>query len=111
MKPDTFTRLTLAAIALLLTVIALRPLASPAPAYAQPEASHELYIEPGTTLLRAPDSSQQVMGKVVIDVSTGKVWGFPTLTEKPYPVDTVHPLPPVSHPFYLGQLDFSAIKE
>ena len=111
MKLDAFTRTMLIAIALLLAVIALRPLASPSPAYAQAEASRELYIEPGTTLLRAPDSSTQVMGKVVIDLGTGKVWGFPTLTDKPYPVDTIHTAPPVSHPIYLGRLNFSEMTD
>jgi hypothetical protein len=109
MKPDVLDRIMLIAVALLLSVIALHPLASPAPAYAEAEASRELYIEPGTTLLRAPDSSTQVMGKVVIDLGTGKVWGFPTLTDKPYPVDTIHTVPPVSHPIYLGRLNFSEI--
>ncbi len=111
MKADKFTRIMLAAIAALLAIIALQPLANPPAAHAQGGSSRELYIEPGTTLLRAPDGSQQVMGKVVIDMNTGKVWGFPTLTEKPYPVDTVHTTPPVSHPMYLGQLDFTGISE
>ncbi len=111
MKSDVCTRITLIAVAALLATIALRPLASPSPAYARADSGHELYIEPGTTLLRAPDGSQQALGKVVIDMSTGKVWGFPTLTEKPYPVDTVHTTPPVSRPIYLGQFDFSAITD
>lgn len=111
MKTDKFTKSVLTLIALLLAIVAARPLAHPLPAYAQEEAGRELYIEPGTTLLRAPDSSQQVMGKVVIDLGTGKVWGFPTLSDRPYPVDTIHTSPPVSHPIYLGRLDFAALQE
>ncbi|HLK34948.1 MAG TPA: hypothetical protein VKT29_17755 [Terriglobales bacterium] len=109
MKLDFITKSLLTFIAVLLILNVLQSLASPPPVYAQ--HTKDLYIEPGTSMLRAPDGSQQIMGKVVIDRRTGKVWGFPTLTEKPYPVDTVRTVPPVSRPIYLGQFDFSAITE
>jgi hypothetical protein len=49
------------------------------------QLSRSLYIEPGVTMLRAPDGSRQVLGKVMIDLSTGNVWGLPTTVEQPYP--------------------------
>jgi hypothetical protein len=52
-------------------------------------------------MLRAPDGSRQVLGKVMIDLSTGKVWGFPTTVEQPYPVDVMKSQPPTSTPFLL----------
>ncbi len=77
---------------------------------AQAESSQkfDFYIEPGTTTLRAPDGSRQVMGKVVIDLKNGRVWGFPTLGSQPYPVDITKLEPPLSRPIYLGQYDFAA---
>ncbi|MGA7241398.1 MAG: hypothetical protein WBY44_37290 [Bryobacteraceae bacterium] len=93
-------------IAVLLAVIAFRPLASPVVASAESNYGH-LYIEPSTTMLRKPDGTQQVEGKVVIDMRNGNVWGFPTLSSAPYPVDTINSEPPVSTPMYLGKFDFS----
>ena len=34
-----------------------------------------------------PGASLQVLGKVVVDMKTGDVWGFPTLGADPYPID------------------------
>jgi hypothetical protein len=40
-------------------------------------------------MLREPDGSQQVEGKIVIDMTNGDVRGFPTLSGLglPYPAD------------------------
>jgi hypothetical protein len=103
---DTYSKCVLTLIAILLGVIALQPIARPRTVSAESNYSH-LYIEPRTTTLRKPDGTQQVEGKVVIDMRNGDVWGFPTLSSAPYPVDLVHPQPPVSAPMYLGQFDFS----
>jgi hypothetical protein len=73
---------------------------------AQGAEGYPFYIEPGTAMLRAPDGSRQVYGKVVIDLRNGKVWGFPTLTQDPYPVDQVNSGPPTSHPFLLAKFAF-----
>jgi len=62
-------------IAVLLGILALRPVATPAPVFAQPSPS-TLYVEPGVTVIRKPDGTSQVEGKVMIDLSTGDVWGF-----------------------------------
>jgi hypothetical protein len=56
-------------------------------------------------------TAQRRKGKVVVDLVTGKVWGFPTLSDNPYPVDTVHTILPVSHPIYLGRFDLSEITD
>jgi hypothetical protein len=108
-KPDLYTKCVLTVIAVLLAVIASRPIANPIAVSAESNYGH-LYIEPGTTTLRNPDRTQQIEGKVVIDMRNGNVWGFPTLSSTPYPIDTFHEEPPVSAPMYLGQFDFSKIK-
>ena len=76
---------------------------------AQVEPPH-LYIEPLTTTLRKPDGTGQMEGKVVIDLRNGDIWGFPTLTSAPYPVDTTNTKPPVSEPMYLGRFDFTKMQ-
>ena len=101
-----YTRIVLTVIAALLAVLAFRPLWTPPAARAQ-ESERDLYVEPGTTMLRQPDGSAQLRGKVVVDLATGDVWGFPTLADTPYPVDTTKTTPPVSHPMYLGRFAFS----
>ncbi len=107
MRPDPLLRALLILITLLLGVIALRPLATQK-AQADSPQRFDLYIEPGTSTLRSPDGSRQVIGKVVVDLRNGKVWGFPTLGSQPYPLDITKTEPPVSHPIYLGQYDFAA---
>jgi hypothetical protein len=97
------------AILLLLCLIALRP-AAYMPAVQAASEYPDLYIEPGTTMLRTPDGRGQVQGKVMIDRRTGDVWGFPTGTSAPYPVVTTSPEPPHSKPIYLGRFEFSAMK-
>jgi hypothetical protein len=102
MKPQTTTNLLLAAIALLLLALVLRPVYAPAPVHAQaPNA--DLYLEPGTYLLRAPDNSQQVYGKVAVDLTNGKVWGLPTNNTAPFPMDPVNNKPMTTRPFLLGR--------
>ena len=78
MKLDVAVKATLALIVLFLGVIALRPVIYPSPVAAQTAHDHNFYVEPGTTMLRKPDGTMQVYGKVFIDMNTGDVWGFPT---------------------------------
>jgi len=108
MNFDRFTKIVLTIIAVLLVIVASRPYLAPSPVLAQAPGA-QLYVEPGTTMVRAPDGSRQVVGKVVIDLRSGKVWGFPTLTDAPYPVNSIGTQPPVSQPIYLGQFDFAAM--
>lgn len=75
MKFDRSTKLLLLIIAVSLTALASRPYVHPAPVQAQ--SSGLFYVEPGVVMLRAPDGSQQVAGKVMIDMRNGNVWGFP----------------------------------
>lgn len=106
---DAYTKCVLTAIAVLLGVIALQPFTHPHTAFAATDYSY-LFVEPRTTTLRKPDGLQQVEGKVVIDMRNGDVWGFPTMSTTPYPVDTSKSEPPVSEPMYLGKFDFAAIR-
>src|SRR5690349_12905686 len=104
---DLYSRFILTAIALLLAILALRPMTHPQVAAAQSDYSY-LYIEPRTTTLRNPDGSQQLQGKVVVDLRNGNIWGFPTYSSLPYPTTNVmRAEPPVSSPMYLGKFDFS----
>jgi hypothetical protein len=98
--------LLLTLIAGALIAIAIRPYMAPDVALAQSPSPYPLYIEPGTQMLRAPDGSRQVYGRVVVDMRTGKIWGFPTFTSDTYPVDVMDPKPKTSHPFVLGKFAF-----
>lgn len=109
MKNLATTNVLLLVIAIALIAIAVKPLRQPHPAHAQAEttptlttASDPLYIEPGVVMLRSLDGNTQVFGKMVVDLNTGSIWGFPTLTGQPYPVDISSTKPPVSHPMFLG---------
>jgi hypothetical protein len=111
MRKDAVTNSLLLVIAVALVAIALRPYINPAPAQAQSVSAHAFYIEPGVQMLRAPDASAQVYGKVVVDMRTGKVWGFPTLSPDPYPSNVVDMKPPTSHPFVLGKFAFEDVEK
>jgi len=104
---DWFLKATFASIALFLGVIALRPLLQPNPVMAQTEQSRKFYVEPGTTMLRKPDGTSQLYGKVFIDMQSGDVWGFPTNSSDPYPQNPTSSTPPKSHPMYLGRFVLS----
>jgi hypothetical protein len=106
MSSSRITNALLAVLILLLGAHYFRTL----PVQAQTTGVYPVYIEPGTRMLRAPDGSTRVFGKVVVDLRGGGIWGFPTLADSPYPIDTTSPQPPVSKPIYLGQFDFAAMK-
>jgi hypothetical protein len=103
MKVNGQTNLLLLLIAMALCAIALRPFLKPATAGAAAGEPYPFYIEPGTAMLRAPDGSQQVYGKVMVDLRNGNIWGFPTLTPDPYPVNATDTKPQTSRPFLLGR--------
>ncbi len=77
---------------------------------AQSSEAYPFYIEPGVTTIRKPDGSAQMYGKVVIDMRNGDVWGFPTVSQTPYPLDPVQTKPPKSSPMYLGKFMFDQVK-
>ncbi len=108
MKNPATTNILLLFIALALIAIALKPLRQPQAAKAQSEISapFPVYIEPGTQMIRSPDGSQNVYGKMVVDLTTGRVWGFPTLNSAPYPIDISSAKPPVSRAIFLGTFAF-----
>ena len=109
MKTEIRTNFLLALIAIAIITIALRPYLAPEPVQAQSGDPYPLYIEPGTKMLRAPDGSRQVYGRVVVDMRTGKVWGFPTFAADAYPVNPSDSKPQTSHPFLLGRFAFEDI--
>jgi len=108
MRIDTYTKVVLTVIALLLAVIALRLGTNPAPVLAGVSAN-DLYIEPGVYMLRSPDGMRQQLGKVAVDLRTGIVWGFPTGSNDPYPVSTMASAPAVSTPYQLGRFDLKSL--
>jgi hypothetical protein len=109
MAKDSYTKVVLTLITFLLLGIILRPALHPDLVQAQTTPPH-LYVEPGVLLLRKPDGTAQLKGKMVIDLRSGEIWGFPTLSDVPYPVAPVETTPPVSKPMYLGKFDFSEIR-
>jgi hypothetical protein len=110
MKMDRSVKLLLLVIAVATSAIALRPYLAPVAVKAQDGTSpYPFYIEPGTYMLRAPDASKQVLGRVVIDMRDGSVWGFPTTTSDPYPSSPASSSPMTSHPFLLGRFAWSDV--
>ncbi len=95
--------LLLLVIALALVAIAVEPYIKPRPAQAQVMADYPLYFEPGVYLLRAPDGTSQIYGKVVVDLRSGKIFGFPTYGQQPYPIDITTTKPITSRPIVLGR--------
>jgi hypothetical protein len=109
MRRENLTVALLLIIAVALVAIAVQPLFTPRAAEAQSTAGYPFYIEPGSELLRAPDGTSQVYGKVVVDMRTGKIWGFPTLAPQSYPSNGLQNKPPTSRPFELGRFAFEDI--
>jgi hypothetical protein len=106
MKNDPMTKLLLSVIAIALVAIAIRPYMTPAPAQAQSGTAYPVYIEPGVQMLKTSDGRKQVYGRVVVDLRTGKIWGFPTITTDPYPFNALNSKPQTSRPFELGRFAF-----
>ena len=102
MRRENLTIILLVIIAIALVAIAVQPIFAPRPAQAQ-STVYPLYIEPGSELLRKPDGTTQVYGKVMVDMRTGKIWGFPTNAPQSYPSNNLQNKPPVSRPFELGK--------
>jgi hypothetical protein len=97
------SNILLLSIAVALLAIALRPLFIPLPARAESHPERRLFIEPGVHLLHTSDLSRNVYGRVVVDLRTGDVWGFPTPTGDLYPFQPTNGKLETSHPFLLGR--------
>ncbi|HZD31302.1 MAG TPA: hypothetical protein VE779_06550 [Candidatus Angelobacter sp.] len=106
MKLDWSVKLLLLAAVVLLGVIAFRPIAQPPSVLAQSGSPYPYFIEQGSVSLRKPDGNT-TWGKVVVDMRTGDVWGFPMKAQNtPYPVYGPGDISKVSHPMYLGRMAF-----
>jgi hypothetical protein len=106
MRKENLTVFLLLIIAIALAAIAVQPIFAPRAAEAQ-SSVYPFYIEPGSEMLRSPDGSRQVYGKVVVDMRTGKIWGFPTNAPQSYPASGLqNNKPPISRPFELGKFAF-----
>jgi hypothetical protein len=97
------TNILLLVIAIALLAIAIEPFITPRPAQAQVMADYPIYFEPGVYLLRAPDGTSQIYGKVAVDLRSGKIFGFPTYGQQPYPIDITTTKPITSKPIVLGR--------
>jgi hypothetical protein len=106
MRRENLTIALLSIIAVALVAIAVEPIFAPRPAEAQSGNPYPLYIEPGSEMLRTPDGTTQVYGKVMVDMRTGKIWGFPTNAPQSYPTNNLQNKPPISRPFELGKFAF-----
>lgn len=103
---DRLTKFLLTAIAVLLGVLIVRPVFQPVPVRAQASEAYPFFIEPGVTTIRKPDGTAQFFGRMVVDMRNGDIWGFPTGTQSPYPIDVAQTKPPTSRPVYLGKFLF-----
>jgi hypothetical protein len=110
MQTDRYIRAAWLLMAVSLGAIALRPYLAPAPVRAQSSETGAFYIEPGVHTIRLAEGAGEVSGKIVVDLRSGNVWGFPTALKLPYPV-TMRNETPVSHPVYLGKFDFAALEK
>ena len=109
MKMDRLVKVLLLVIAVATSAIALRPYIAPVAVKADTEAVYPFFVEPGTAMLRTPDGRRHEVGKVVVDMRNGNVWGFPTNTPDPYPFNPTSSSLITSHPFLLGKYALSDI--
>ena len=73
-------------------------------------APKQLWVEPGTVTIPTADGGSS-MGKIVVDMSTGDVYGFQTFGKAPYPGYRVSENQPLtSQPIYLGKYNFAAMR-
>jgi len=107
-RTDLYTKAVLTAIAVLLVIAVVQPFAK-TPVVRADSIQPEIYIEPGTSTLRDLQNGGQVQGRVVVNLRTGDIYGFPTFGTELYPIEPLNPDPPVSKPMYLGKFDFGAM--
>lgn len=106
---DTYSKIVFTAIAVALSILALRSQVRTVRAQSDSFTAN-VYVEPGTVAIRSTDGGTVGEGKMMIDLKTGDVWGFPTTSSaSPYPIDPNSTKPPLSKPIYLGRFDLSAM--
>ncbi|MEZ2345878.1 hypothetical protein [Terriglobus sp. RCC_193] len=103
MTANRTTNVLLGLIAASLMVLAARPYIAPATVHADANSWDPLYVEPSVYMLRVPKGGGQVLGKVVVNLRTGNVYGYPTTTSDPYPSTPLENKPQVSHAIPLGR--------
>jgi hypothetical protein len=111
MRKDALTKILLAVIAVALIAIAIRLYIAPTPAQAQSSSAYPFYIEPGVVMLHRAGVTENLYGRVVVDMRSGKIWGFPTGTIDTYPSNALDSKPITSHPLYLGAFAFDEIEK
>lgn len=99
---NRITQLLLGVIALALTCIASMLFLRTPAVRADTQSFDPFYVEPGVSLLRIPNGGQ-VLGKVMVNLRTGAIYGFPTGTTDPYPVSPVDNKQQVAHAIPLGR--------
>ena len=102
MKIDWFVKFLLLVIVILLGVIALRLYVAPPVVKAESLGTYfPLHIEPGNVNLTSPDGKYSGVGKLVIDLRNGNIWGFPALGTVPRSLSDFTPI--TSHPYLVGK--------
>jgi hypothetical protein len=107
---DLYSKSVLTVIALLLAMLVMRPSQVHADSNDSPAP---FYVEPGTSPIRNLNGGVPGDGKVVINMTNGEVWGFPTHgAGAPYPIDALNlnNKTPIAKPVYLGKFDFTEIR-
>ena len=102
-----YTQIVLTVIAIFLGILACRP-STPVLADSQ---SLNLWVEPGTTNIRDVKGGTLGDGKIMINMNTGDVWGFPMkIAGVPYPTEALTGPKPVTIPAHLGKFDLDVIR-
>ncbi|MFZ0960934.1 MAG: hypothetical protein WAO35_08510 [Terriglobia bacterium] len=105
MKIDGFVKFLLLVIAIFLGIIALRPYVAPPRVEAQSTgAYYPMYIEHGFVWLPSPKGGS-VAGRLVLDLRTGNIWGFPGFTQDTFEI--LDKKLPTSHPVLLGKWELA----
>ncbi|SDF07645.1 hypothetical protein [Terriglobus roseus] len=103
MPTNRTTNVLLGLIAGALMVLAARPYIAPTSVHADADSADPIYVEPGVHMIRIAKGGGQVLGKVMVNLRTGNVYGFPTTTSDPYPASPLDNKPQVSHAIPLGR--------
>ena len=110
LRPDFYTKVILAAIALSLGLMALRPLVEPQPISAQTSPRRPfLRFDEGLSKIASPDGSL-VVGRVAVDLNTGYIYGFPT-DPLGYPRNPAKGELAVSDPILLGRFNLDRLPQ